>query len=84
MARLVTHGSRFHVIYSRRTISMRHPLGSLLTSGLLALSKGGFLARLLEGDKSVPGNTDGIMMMGILIVVIIVIPIVWTRRKWMR
>jgi hypothetical protein len=63
---------------------MRNPLGSLLTSGLLALSKGGILARLLGGDKTVPGTTDGIVMMGILVVVIIVIPIVWTRRKWMR
>lgn len=63
---------------------MRHPLGSFLTSGLIALSKGGLFTRLLEGDQTVPGTTDGIMLMGILIVLIIVIPIVVTRRKWMR
>lgn len=52
---------------------------------LSAVSTSGFwLARLLQEDESVPGTTDGIMLMGILIVLIIVIPIFWTRRKWMR
>jgi len=48
---------------------------SLLTFGL---------APLLLGDNSVPGGTDGITLMGILIVLVIVLPIVFTRRGWMR
>lgn len=42
------------------------------------------LARLFQEDETVPGTTEGILLMGILIVLIIVIPIVWTRRRWMR
>ncbi len=60
-------------------------------SNLLAVSRKGLLApalpaltRLFQDDESVPGTTEGILLMGILIVLIIVIPIVWTRRKWMR
>ena len=64
---------------------MNQIIASFLTSSLLAVSKSGFrLARLLQEDESVPGTTDAIMLMGILIVLIIVIPILWTRRKWMR
>jgi len=54
-------------------------------SFLVAISQSGLkLARLLQEDETVPGTTDGIMLMGIFIVLVIVIPIVWTRRKWMR
>ncbi len=42
------------------------------------------LARLFQEGESIPGSTTGILLMGILIVIIILIPIVWTRRKWMR
>lgn len=61
------------------------PLASPLTLSLSAVSKSGFwLTRLFQEGESVPGTTDGILLMGILIVLIIVVPIVWTRRKWMR
>jgi hypothetical protein len=42
------------------------------------------LVRLFQDDETVPGTTEGIITMGILIVLIIVIPIVVTRRRWMR
>jgi hypothetical protein len=51
---------------------------------LLGISLNNVLVNVLLEDKTVPGTTDGIMLMGILIVLIIVVPIVWTRRKWMR
>jgi hypothetical protein len=52
---------------------------------LSAVPKSGlWLTRLFQEGESVPGTTDGILLMGILIVLIIVLPIVWTRRKWMR
>jgi hypothetical protein len=58
---------------------------SPLTLSLTALPKSGFwLTRLFQEGESVPGTTDGILLMGIIIVLIIVLPIVWTRRKWMR
>jgi hypothetical protein len=47
-----------------------------LALSLLAVSKSGFrLVGLLQEDETVPGTTDGIMLMGILIVLTIVIPI---------
>jgi len=53
--------------------------------GLFAVSKSGLsLTRLFQEGESVPGSTDFILLMGILIVLLIVIPIVWTRRQWMR
>lgn len=56
-----------------------------LTLNLSALPKSGlWLTRLFQEGESVPGTTDGILLMGIVIVLLIVIPIVWTRRKWMR
>ncbi len=42
------------------------------------------LSHLLQEDKTVPGTTDGILLMGILIVLLVVLPIVWTRREWMK
>jgi hypothetical protein len=64
---------------------MSYPLASLLTFGLFAVSKSGFpLTRLFQAGETVPGNTDAILLMGIFIVLIVVIPIVWTRRNWMR
>jgi len=42
------------------------------------------LARLFQEGESVPGSTTSILFMGILIVLIIIIPIVLTRRQWMR
>ena len=58
---------------------------SLPTPGLLAASIGRLLSQLFAGgDETVPGTTDGVLFMGILIVLIIVIPIVVTRRRWMR
>lgn len=60
-------------------------IASFLTTSLLAVSKSGFsLAALLQEDETVPGTTDAIMLMGILIVLTIVVPIIWTRRRWMR
>lgn len=41
-------------------------------------------SQLIQEDKTVPGSTDGILLMGILIVLLVVLPIVWTRRDWMR
>ena len=58
---------------------------SLPTFNLSAGSKIGLsLTHLFQEGESVPGSTDGILLMGIIIVLIIVLPIVWTRRKWMR
>ena len=42
------------------------------------------VSHLLQEDKTVPGTTDGILLMGILIVLLVVLPIVWTRREWMK
>jgi hypothetical protein len=58
---------------------------SLLTFSLSAVSKSGLLlTRLFQEGESVPGTTDGILVMGIFIVLIVIVPIVWTRRQWMR
>jgi len=59
-------------------------LASLPTFLLYSVTKSGLslLPLLQEGD--VPGSTDGILLMGIFIVMIVLVPIVWTRRKWMR
>lgn len=52
---------------------------------LFAVSKSGLtLTRLFQEGESVPGTTDAILLMGIFIVLLVVIPIVWTRRRWMR
>ena len=60
-------------------------LNSLVTSVMSALPKGGgALTSLFQEGESVPGSTTSILLMGILIVLIIVIPIIWTRRHWMR
>ncbi len=42
------------------------------------------LAKLFQEGKSVPGSTTSILFMGVLIVLLIIIPIVLTRRQWMR
>lgn len=58
---------------------------SLLTFSLSAVSKSALLlTRLFQEGESVPGTTDGILVMGIFIVLIVIVPIVWTRRRWMR
>jgi hypothetical protein len=73
------------MIYSPADVFMSSPLASILTLSLSAVSKSGLaLARLFQDGESVPGTTDAILLMGILIVIIVVAPIVWTRRKWMR
>jgi hypothetical protein len=60
-------------------------LASFPTLNLSAVSKSGLtLTRLFQEGESVPGTTDGILLMGILIVLLIIIPILWTRRNWMR
>jgi len=72
---------------------MQLPLASILilrlaqdtAFDLFAVSKSGLtLTRLFQEGESVPGTTDGILLMGIFIVLLVVIPIVWTRRRWMR
>ena len=58
---------------------------SLLTISLSVISKNGpTLTHLFQEGESVPGTTDGILLMGVLIVITIILPIVWTRRTWMR
>jgi len=65
--------------------SIPFSLASFPTLIAPTVSKNGlWLTRLFQEGESVPGTTDGILLMGILIVLIIVLPIVWTRRKWMR
>jgi hypothetical protein len=65
--------------------SIPFSLASFPTLIVPTVSKNGlWLTRLFQEGESVPGTTDGILLMGILIVLIIVLPIVWTRRKWMR
>ena len=59
-------------------------LASLLTFARYPFSKSGLSLALLLQEGDVPGSTDGILLMGIFIVLIVIIPIVWTRRKWMR
>ena len=54
------------------------------TPSLLATFPAGLFPRFLTEDKTVPGTTEGILLMGIVIVLIIIIPIIVTRRKWMR
>jgi len=66
---------------------MNQTITSFLTSGLLGKTWSGLslaLIRLFQEDETVPGTTDSIMLMGIFIVLMIVVPIVWTRRRWMR
>lgn len=50
----------------------------------VVVNTGLMLTRLFQEEETVPGSTDGILLMGIIIVLIVVIPIVWTRRRWMR
>ena len=38
----------------------------------------------LEEDKSVVGSTDGIVIMGGIITLIVIIPILARRKAWMR
>ena len=60
-------------------------LASLPTFMLFSVTSSGLsLWAFLQEGETVPGSTDGILLMGILIVLIVVVPIVWTRRKWMR
>ena len=62
-----------------------NPPFSFPTPGLLATSIGRFFSHWFEnGDQTVPGSTDGVVLMGIIIVLIIVVPIVVARRRWMR
>lgn len=63
-----------------------HPITALiLIAGFLILPRNGFaVSGLLQEGESVPGSTTSILFMGIFIVLIIIVPIVWTRRKWMR
>jgi membrane protein YdbS with pleckstrin-like domain len=64
---------------------MPSPLASILTFSLSAVSKSGLtLTRLFQEGESVPGTTDAILLMGIFIVLIVIIPIVWTHRRWMK
>ncbi len=57
----------------------------ILMAGFILLPKNRFtLSGLLQESESVTGSTTSILFMGILIVLIIIVPIVWTRRKWMR
>jgi len=39
---------------------------------------------LFQDGETIPGGTETILLMGVLIVLIIVIPIVLERRRWMR
>lgn len=57
-------------------------LASLPTFMLFAVSIS--LFPLLQEGETVPGSSDGILLMGILIVLIVVVPVMWKRRKWMR
>ncbi|MBV6396564.1 MAG: hypothetical protein HFACDABA_02162 [Anaerolineales bacterium] len=53
--------------------------------GWVAASLGRFLfARFQNGDQTVAGSTDAVVTMGVIIVLIVVIPIVVARRRWMR
>jgi len=64
---------------------MEEFLGSFPTPGWVAASFGRFLsAWFQDGDQTVNGSTDAVMIMGVIIVLIIVIPIVVTRRRWMQ
>ena len=51
---------------------------------LITISLANAFSRLMQEDKTVPGTTDGILLMGIFIVLLVVLPIVWTRREWMK
>lgn len=58
---------------------------SLPTPGLVATSIGRFFsAWFQDGDQTVPGTTDFVLLMGVIIMLIIILPIVANRRRWMR
>ncbi len=58
---------------------------SLPTPGLFAARLSRFFSQFfVGGDESVPGSTDGVLLMGVLIVLIILLPIIIERRRWMR
>lgn len=70
---------------SNEMMFLHSSLASFRTLSLPAVPKSGFwLTRLFQEGESVPGTTEGILLMSIFIVLIIVVPIVWTRRTWMR
>lgn len=81
----VTFRSDILKVDIRRMNTLFLLLVSSPTLRLPAVSKSGLtLTRLFQEGESVPGSTDGILLMGILIVILVVLPIVWTRRNWMR
>jgi hypothetical protein len=60
-------------------------LASLSTIVAYSVTKSGLsLQPLFQEGETVPGSTESILLMGILIVLIVVVPVVWSRRKWMR
>ncbi len=64
---------------------MSHFFASLPNRGLFAAPLGRLLTQIFAGgDESVPGTTEGVLLMGVLIVLIILLPIIIERRRWMR
>lgn len=47
-------------------------------------NSGIILTRLFQEGETVAGSTDSILLMGIVIVLIVVMALIWTRRKWTR
>lgn len=47
-------------------------------------NSGIMLTRLFQEGETVAGSTDSILLMGIVIVLIVVMALIWTRRKWTR
>lgn len=40
--------------------------------------------QLFQQGETVPGTTEGILLMGIFIVLVLIVPIIWTRRRWTK
>lgn len=61
------------------------PLASSLNFDLSAVpGRPLALTSLFQEGETVPGTTEEILLIGIVIVLIVVVPIIWARRRWMK
>lgn len=62
---------------------MTHPLASLPASSGFALPSG-LPLRIPFEEIITDGSTESILIAGVIILLIILVPIAWTRRRWNR
>lgn len=60
---------------------MTQPLASLPAQSGFA-HPSGFLPRAPFQDIITDGSTEGILIAGVILLLIILVPIAWTRRRW--